>query len=173
MGIEADWLFGQQRGRPTLKVLADLYKLKNNRVSHTLAHLAERDGQVAGLLLAYHGGLLSRLNWLTGWCLLKIWGLPATLRLAHLQSAYGDLKETEADEFYISNLAVFPDFEGRGIGTYSVRLFVEHCLGGEVGFVSDAAAGTVFVGHGLPQNRRGAGSGSRRYSDRQPEPGRL
>jgi ribosomal protein S18 acetylase RimI-like enzyme len=117
MGIEADWLFGQKEGHSTHQVLANLFLRKDNRVSHTLAHLAESDGQAAGLLLAYPGGLLTRLNWLTGWCLLNILGLAATIRLARIQSAYGDLKETEADEFYISNLAVLPEFEGQGIGS--------------------------------------------------------
>jgi ribosomal protein S18 acetylase RimI-like enzyme len=117
MGIEADWLFGQVKSHSTLQVLAGLCGSKNNRLSYTLAHLAESNGQVVGLLLAYPGWLLSRLNWLTGWCLLQIMGIPATLRLAGLQSAYRDLKETEADEFYISNLAVLPEFQEQGIGT--------------------------------------------------------
>jgi ribosomal protein S18 acetylase RimI-like enzyme len=117
MGFEADWLFGQEEGHPTLQVLAHLYLRNENRLSHTLVHLAERDGQALGLLLAYPGRLLSRLNWLTGWCLLSILGLPATIRLARIQSAYGDLKEAAADEFYISNLAVFPEFQGQGIGS--------------------------------------------------------
>lgn len=33
---------------------------------------------------------------------------------------------------------------GRGLGTYSMKLFGERCLGGEVSFVSSAPAGTVF-----------------------------
>jgi ribosomal protein S18 acetylase RimI-like enzyme len=117
MGIEADWLFGQEKDHSTLQVLADLYKQKNNRLSHAHAHLAELDGRPVGLLQAFPGTILSRLDRLTGWCLLKIMGLSATFRLARIQSAYGDLKETEADEFYISNLAVFPEFEGQGIGS--------------------------------------------------------
>jgi ribosomal protein S18 acetylase RimI-like enzyme len=117
MGIEADWLFGHEKGQPTLQVMADLSRLSENRVSHTLAHLAEWHGQVAGLLLAYPGGRLTRLNFMTGWSLLKTLGLFPTLRLARIQSDYGDLKETEADEFYVSNVAVFPDFEGQGIGS--------------------------------------------------------
>jgi ribosomal protein S18 acetylase RimI-like enzyme len=117
MGIEADWLFGQEKDHYTFQVLAGLYVRKNNRMSHTLTYLAERNGQAVGLLLAFPGRLLSRLNWLTGWCLLQILGLPASIRLARMQSAYGDLKEAEADEFYISNVAVFPEFQGQGIGT--------------------------------------------------------
>lgn len=33
---------------------------------------------------------------------------------------------------------------GRGIGTYSMKLFGEHCLGGRVSFTSQAGKGTVF-----------------------------
>ena len=35
--------------------------------------------------------------------------------------------------------------EGRGIGTYSVKLLVERYLEGSVEFVSDDAHGTVFT----------------------------
>jgi signal transduction histidine kinase len=34
--------------------------------------------------------------------------------------------------------------EGRGIGTYAVRLFTERYLGGQVSFVSDETVGTIF-----------------------------
>lgn len=34
---------------------------------------------------------------------------------------------------------------GRGLGTYSMKLFGERCLGGRVWFVSDARSGTVFT----------------------------
>jgi ribosomal protein S18 acetylase RimI-like enzyme len=117
MGIEADWLFGQKKGLATLQVMADLSRDQENRLSHSLVYLAESNNQVVGLLLAYPGRLLSRLNWMTGWSLLKIWGISATIRLARIQSAYGDLKEADADKFYISNLAVLPPFEGQGIGS--------------------------------------------------------
>jgi ribosomal protein S18 acetylase RimI-like enzyme len=117
MGIEANWLFGQGKGYSTLQVLASLFLRRGNRVSLNLSYLAERAGQVSGLLLAYPGELLSRLNNMTVWHLMKLFGLVASIHLISVQSAYGDLKETEADEFYISNLAVFPEFQGQGIGT--------------------------------------------------------
>jgi ribosomal protein S18 acetylase RimI-like enzyme len=117
MGIEADWLFGRRKGVSTLDVIADLFRRRGNRMSFNLACLAERGGQVAGLLLAYPGRLLARLNWMTGWHMLRGFGLAATIHLIRIQSAYNDLKETEADEYYISNLAVFPAFQGQGIGS--------------------------------------------------------
>ena len=117
MGIEADWLFGHEKRVATLQVLAGLFLSRGNRVSYNLASLAEHDGQDTGLLLAYPGELLARLNWMTAWHMLKLFGPASAIRLIRLQSAYGDLKETETDEFYISNLAVFPEFQGQGIGT--------------------------------------------------------
>jgi len=35
--------------------------------------------------------------------------------------------------------------EGRGLGTYSVKLFTERCLGGHVSFVSNKEDGTIFT----------------------------
>jgi ribosomal protein S18 acetylase RimI-like enzyme len=117
MGIEADWLFEGMNGKNTLGVLGDLFQRIGNRVSYPLSHVAEQDDQVVGLLLAYPGARLSRYNWTTGLHLLQKFGLAATLRLARKQSLYGDLKETEPDEFYISNLGVFPEYQGRGLGS--------------------------------------------------------
>jgi ribosomal protein S18 acetylase RimI-like enzyme len=117
MGIEADWLFGQEKGHPTNQVLTNLFLRRGNRISYPLSTVAERDEKVAGLLLAYPGYLLSHFNWMTGLHLTGVLGLAATIRLARRQAAYGDLKETEKDEFYISNLGVFPDLQGKGIGT--------------------------------------------------------
>ena len=117
MGIEADWLFGQEKGHPTHQVLASLFQIQGNRISYPLSTVAEQDGKVVGLLLAYPGSFLSRFNWITGLQFLGVFGLAATIRLARQQSVYGDLKETEKDEFYISNLGVFPELQGKGIGT--------------------------------------------------------
>ena len=117
MGIEADWLFGQEKGYQTSQVLINLFLRRGNRVSYPLSQVAEQGGKVAGLLLAYPGNQLSLYNWMTGWHLIQIFGLSATIRLGRRQSAYGDLIETERDEFYISNLGVFPENQGKGIGT--------------------------------------------------------
>jgi ribosomal protein S18 acetylase RimI-like enzyme len=116
MGVEIDWLFGQEPGYPTHAVLQQLYRRKNNRLSHNFAYLTAWEGQAIGLLLAYPGRLLQRLDWLTGLHLLQIFGLGGTVRVGRRISAYGDLVETEVDEFYISNLAVLPGYQGRGAG---------------------------------------------------------
>lgn len=117
MGVEADWLFGQEPGFSTHDVLVGLYQRRNNRVSHHLAYIASLDGRDAGLLLAYPGRLLKRLDWMTGLHLARIFGLPAAVRVARCQAAYGKLTvEAEAEEFYVSNVAVKPECQGLGVG---------------------------------------------------------
>jgi ribosomal protein S18 acetylase RimI-like enzyme len=117
MGEEVAWLFGQEKDHPTDSVLAKLFKRKRNRVSRDVCWVTEQEGKVAGLLLAFPGRLLRWLELKTGVHLVSILGLPATIRLARRQPVYGDLLEAEADEFYISNLAVSPELQGKGIGS--------------------------------------------------------
>ena len=116
MGIEVDWLFGQEPGYPTHDVLQCLYRRKNNRASYCLSYIAAWNGQDVGLLVAYPGRLIPRLDRATGLHLAQIFGLGGVVRLARRLPVYGDLIETEADEFYISNLAVLPGFRGHGVG---------------------------------------------------------
>jgi len=116
MGVEADWLFGQEPGCSTYQALLHLFRRKHNRLSYPFAYMADWNGQAAGLLLAYPGRLLHRLDLVTGLHLAQIFGLGGFVRLVRRIPAYRNLVETEADEFYISNLAVLPAFQGRGMG---------------------------------------------------------
>jgi ribosomal protein S18 acetylase RimI-like enzyme len=116
MGVEIDWLFGQEPGYPTRYVLQHLYQRKNNRASYCLAYIAAWNGREAGLLIAYPGRFLPRLDRMTGLHLAQIFGLGGAIRLLRRLPAYRDLIETDPDEFYISNLAVSPDFQGHGVG---------------------------------------------------------
>jgi signal transduction histidine kinase len=65
----------------------------------------------------------------------------------------------ETYRFSVNNPGVIPDdvaawiftrsfstkaAQGRGLGTYSMKLFGERVLGGRVGFTSDAGSGTTF-----------------------------
>ena len=85
MGIEADWLFGQEKGHYTYQVLSSLFLKRGNRFGYPLSCIAEQNGKAAGLIVAYQGSKLSRFNWMTGWHLLGVFGLPATIRLARRQ----------------------------------------------------------------------------------------
>jgi ribosomal protein S18 acetylase RimI-like enzyme len=121
MGAEADWLFGLEKNHPTDEVMSGLFQRSKNRVSHDLCWVAEVDGSISGALLAYPGRSLRHLELRTGLHLLHIFGFAATYRLAIRQPVYGNLVEAEKDEFYISNVAVLPKSQGRGIGAELMR----------------------------------------------------
>jgi ribosomal protein S18 acetylase RimI-like enzyme len=116
MGEEVDWLFGQVKGHSTDEVLVSLFQKKVNRLSHDQCWLAELVDRVVGLLLAFPGERIRSLERNTGWQFLRLFGFPPFLRLARIQTEYGDLTEAEKGEFYISNVAVTPDQQGRGLG---------------------------------------------------------
>ena len=116
MGVEVDWLFGQEPGYATREVLVRLYQRKNNRLSYCFAYIAAWNGQEVGLLLAFPGRILRRLEWVTGLHLGQIFGLGGVVRVARRLQAYGDMIEADDNEFYISNVAVLPAFQGHGVG---------------------------------------------------------
>jgi uncharacterized protein (DUF952 family)/ribosomal protein S18 acetylase RimI-like enzyme len=117
MGSDADWFFGQERGHLTDEVISALYLRPGNRFGYNLVKIAEIDGQPAGLLLAYPASASFRLNLTTGWHLLGIFGLGGVVRMIRRISRYGLLTEARGGEFYVSNIAVVPTFQGRGIGS--------------------------------------------------------
>jgi ribosomal protein S18 acetylase RimI-like enzyme len=132
MGAEVDWLFGQEKNHPTDHVVEALFGRNHNRASHDACWLAEQGGKIVGLLVAFPGNELHPRDLWTGWQLVRIFGLPATLRLARRQTVYGSLIEADADEFYVSNLAVDPGCQGSGIGTRMLSFCDE--LAGKKGF---------------------------------------
>lgn len=132
MGNEIDWLFGMETGHPTEAVVEALFRKKNNRASHDACWLAEENGRIISVLLAYPGSGLHHRDLMTGWQLVGIFGLPGTIRLARRQPLYGNLVESEKDEFYISNLAVLPELHGQGIGKRMLACADD--LAGKAGF---------------------------------------
>ncbi len=116
MGEEMDWLFGGTALSAT-EVVTDLVGRRGNRFSREFCWMAEEQGQAVGLLLAFPGSLLPRLELTMGWQLLRIIGLAATWRIARKQREYGELVEASRDEFYVSHVGVVPEFQGRSIGS--------------------------------------------------------
>jgi len=118
MGSDGDLLYGQDKRHPTFQVMERLSRQPGNRLGYDLAHLAELDNRPVGLLLTFPGKRLSPLGRRAEWQILWNFGL-CTLR-QHMRggSLYRDMVEAQADEYYVSNLAVFPEFQGKGIGTH-------------------------------------------------------
>jgi ribosomal protein S18 acetylase RimI-like enzyme len=99
------------------KAIEEMAAGQGTLFSYEHAVIAEQDGAVRGMLLAYSGVVKAAQDPRTGLALLgalrtgMIRRLP---RLLKLQSAIGRIGK---DEYYISNVAVYPEQRGRGIGS--------------------------------------------------------
>jgi ribosomal protein S18 acetylase RimI-like enzyme len=112
----ADYLFGAD-GRATEVALTRLFSLNAGRFGYGSAFVAERNRQPLGMLVAFPGADLNRLSLSVvkylpralGW---NLFGFVArSLSLA-------SVKESEADEYYVSNLAILPAAQGQGLGKH-------------------------------------------------------
>ena len=116
IGELADYLFGIVH-LSVDELLAGLFSLKGNRFSWDITDVANWNDEPAGMLVSFPGREISRRNLITGIGLFKLCGLLDLLRLAARAMSVAEGVETYRDEYYISNLAVSPALQGRGIGS--------------------------------------------------------
>ncbi|MFZ5908660.1 MAG: GNAT family N-acetyltransferase [Chloroflexota bacterium] len=117
MGAElADYLFGGVH-LPVEEILAGLFALPGNRFSMDVVDVAVREGQPAGMLACFPGQQFHRRELAIGLGLLRLCGLWDVMRLSVRALSIANGVETYRDEYYLANMAVFPNFQGRGIGS--------------------------------------------------------
>ena len=97
------------------RILAGLYQRKGNRYSYELGEIAEAGGQAAGLLLAVPGAAIPRLNLSMAGQLWRLFGLRRWLEFCRRAVTLAGFKEVVPGELMVGNLAVLPQFRGRGI----------------------------------------------------------
>ncbi len=116
MGRLADFLLGFNEPTRAREVLARLFAAENNRFSHRFVALIETGGKATGLLMAYPARVMNGLALPMAKQLLNIYGISGVARFLHRVRPLISIKEAETDEYFISTLAVLPEFQGRGIG---------------------------------------------------------
>jgi ribosomal protein S18 acetylase RimI-like enzyme len=117
MGELADYLFGIVH-LSVDELLAGLFSLKGNRFSWNITDIVNWNDEPAGMLVSFPGWEITRRNLSIGIGLFKLCGLLDLLRLAVRAMSVAEGIETYRDEYYVSNLAVFPALQGRGIGSF-------------------------------------------------------
>ena len=124
MGELADYLFGIVN-LSVNRILAGLFLMKGNRFSLDVTDVAEWEDGPIGSLISFPGWEMTRRNIKTGVGLFKLCGLFDFLRLAVRALSIAEGVESLRDEYYLANIAVAPDYQGRGIGsallTYAER----------------------------------------------------
>lgn len=116
MGELADYLFGKAH-LSVDEILTGLFLLEGNRFSRGIADVAEWDGQPAGMLVSFPGREFNRRELSIGLGLLKLCGPWDVLRLSVPAISIANGIETLRNEYYLANMAVLPEFQGRGIGS--------------------------------------------------------
>ena len=112
----ADYLFGVD-GKSIKKYIENLVVRNAGRFGFRHSFIAESGGVSKGVLLAYKGRIIDRLNLST---------FPHLFSAMGFSTAFGFMKrgvnlpggrEAYQDEYYISNLGVHPSAQGQGIGS--------------------------------------------------------
>lgn len=107
-------LTGSTDGEQVLERLAMWIGRPNNRLSYENIWVADIDGVIAGVIIAYDGKLALELDEpIKRWLIER--GQTGSLDV-----------ETEGDVLYIDSVAVDSKFGGRGIGTKLIQRVVEH-----------------------------------------------
>lgn len=114
LGTFADHLFGADARAAELAFMR-LFAFNAGRFGYQLATVAELNHHPLGLLLAFPASKMTRLD------LSVIPHLPRALgwgmfRFAARFLALANIKEAEADEYYVSNIGVLPAAQGQGLG---------------------------------------------------------
>jgi len=111
-----DVMLGLDDRARAVQVVAGFFRKANNRFSYRLTHLAEIGGHIAGLLLAFPGRDIFKLVLPMSWQIFSFYNPWELIRLAVRAPMAADGEETRPDEFYVSHLAVLPEFRRQGVG---------------------------------------------------------
>ncbi|HCW51912.1 MAG TPA: N-acetyltransferase [Clostridiales bacterium] len=102
-------------------VMRELFRYRGHVLSHEHTLVVEVGGRVAGMALAYDFRHRTLRELRTGLLLVRCLPLRMVRLAALLVRAQCTLGRLQRDEYYLSNIAVHPDFRGRGLGTRLLR----------------------------------------------------
>jgi len=98
-------------------VMQNLFRQRRNLFSFEHSYFIEVDGTKAGMILGYDWKTQREEEWRTGLLLIKFMKLEFFARILSLLRALSIVDRAEDNEYYISNVAVYPEFRGANLGT--------------------------------------------------------
>jgi len=127
--ISAPLFFPALLGPHLDNFIENVYKRPGNLFNHEHAWFAEIQGKPTGMLLGYSGDVKRKEGLLTGLLFFKYfikYGFPQ--KIIFLLKTQNFFPKVENDDFYISNLAVFPEYQNRGIGVHLLQFAESEAL---------------------------------------------
>jgi GNAT superfamily N-acetyltransferase len=113
----AEALTGETEELAILDELSYLFRHKGNRLSYQNSLIIEADGDVAGLIIAYHGSEAEELD------------KPIEERLRNKAKKHIPIeKEAKLGDYYIDTLCVKPAYWGKRIGTMLVEAIEQKAM---------------------------------------------
>ena len=124
-------IFGSSVG----SVLQNLFCQRKNLFSFEHSYFIEVDDTKAGMVLGYDRKTEREEEWRTGLLLIKYMKLGFFTKIIPLLKAMSIAGRVEDDEYYISNVAVYPEFRSISLGTNLLLKMEEKaksCGGGKI-----------------------------------------
>lgn len=112
-------------GKNVKEILKELYVRKNNQFSFEFTNFAIYKNRISGMILSYSFDDLKKVSINTGYLLIKFMKFDFIKNIEKFIKSYLKLSIIKKDEYYISNIAVYPEFRGLGIGK-ELLLFTEN-----------------------------------------------
>ncbi len=103
-------------GKKVKILLQYLFKSGSNLFGSEHVYISEFEGEVAGMILGYDWQSKKRENVRTGFLLFKKLGICILCKLPAFLKLNKTVGELDAGEYYISNIAIYPAYRGKGIG---------------------------------------------------------
>lgn len=126
MGGLADYLF-DDNGQAIQAILAELFTRNAGRFGFHIAMVAEDETQPVGMLFACPGKRLAGFNLNSFQHFFPVMGFKHALKFMWRGVTLPGGPEAEKDEYYVSNLGILPEAQGRGIGTSLLAHAEEIC----------------------------------------------
>jgi len=117
MAESAPYLFAGLSRRTPEDTLVAAFRTRHNRLSWQWAAICEADGEVAGVLNAFPWSRATALNIGLGMVVLGVHGPLGLLRMLGRLTPKVGMRAVARGEYFISQLAVLPEFQRRGVGT--------------------------------------------------------
>ena len=106
----------------TEEVMRKIFQQPGNLFSFEHSYFIEVNGKIAGMALGYNWEQKRREELHTGLLLVKYLKWSFFTRIFYLLKAQGIVGKVSENEYYLSNIAVYPEFRALGLGT---KLFSE------------------------------------------------
>ena len=126
--LSAPVFFPSLFGDNVLEVMENLFRYPGNIFSFEHSYFVEMEKKIAGMVLGYTWKERDQEELNTGFLLFKYLGWDILTRVPYLLRVQSILGKLVAGDYYISNIAVYPEFRGCGLGTRLLKKMEEEAV---------------------------------------------